>query len=240
MISLADQIRGVADRVQGDLVRVLDYYSHPQATFRLLEEHPSLNEDYAILNSRTGTVIQLAELAILADEYITHDLAESVFQRLTSLLEDWVFGLLRIWLNDRPEGIPEKSKKPVSLADVLAAADKAAIIRDAVERELLGVAYRRPSDWFAYLNDRVGLSCPTEDQIRDVAEVKATRDVLAHNKGVVNAIDREKAGDRVRFEVGQRVEIPEPYLDACWRLIRDVVAEMAREAVVKASSSRGG
>lgn len=227
--------------MRADLVRAHDYFAHAKMALRLVEDLTAEGRQGEVRNKVTGTVATLAQVAALSPGYIERELAESVFIRLTSLLEDWVFGLLRIWLSHRPEGIPEKGRKTVTFADVLAARDKEAIVRDVVEREILGVAYRRPADWFAYLNDRVGLASPTAEQVREIAEIKATRDVLAHNQGVVNAIYLEKAGERARFSAGQRAEIPEPYLERGWDPIGAVIDAMASGAVAKAAASaRGG
>ena len=37
---------------------------------------------------------------------MTVQLAESIFKDLAPLLEDWIFGLLRLWLLAIPKGMP--------------------------------------------------------------------------------------------------------------------------------------
>src|SRR5205085_2259453 len=110
-------------------------------------------------------------------------------------------------------------------------ADKGAIIQGVVTRELLALAYKRPADWFAYLHDRVDLGCPTDDQIKDLAEIKASRDVLIHNRGIANRAYLDKAGDRARFTDGDRLDVPEPYLLASLRLVQGVIQGMATRAI---------
>jgi hypothetical protein len=166
---------------------------------------------------------------------VTLHLAEAVFKDLASLLEDWVFGMLELWLVAYPKGIPNKERKPVPLADLLEAANFDAVLRDVVRREVLSIAYKRPAEWFAYLQDRVDLGCPTVDQIQDLAEIKASRDVLTHNRGIVNRAYLEKAGDRARFADGDRLDVPEPYLFTSLRLVQSVIGDMVASAVVKAT-----
>ena len=67
-----------------------------------------------------------------------------------------------------------------------------------------------------------------------MAEIKASRDILAHNRGVVNQTYLEKAGSRSRYKLGQRLEVPEPYLHDTWLLIRGVVQDLATAAIAKA------
>jgi len=104
-----------------------------------------------------------------------------------------------------------------------------------VSRELLSIAYKRPVDWFEYLNGRVDLGCPSPDQIKDLAEIKASRDLLIHNRGIVNRAYLNKAGDRARFTDGDRLNIPEPYLLGSLILIQDVISRMAASAITKAT-----
>ena len=80
----------------------------------------------------------------------------------------------------------------------------------------------RPIAWFKYLNDRDKLGCPTDDQIELLTEIKASRDIQAHNRGIVSETYIQKAGRHARYKVGQRLKIPEPYLRETWLLIRDV------------------
>jgi hypothetical protein len=55
-----------------------------------------------------------------------------------------------------------------------------------IQRELNSLKYERPAAWFRYLNDRVKLGCPTDEPIERLTEAKASRDILAHNRGLVN------------------------------------------------------
>jgi len=44
------------------------------------------------------------------------------------------------------------------------------------------VLYERPAEWFAYLQEKVKLGCPSAVEIERIAEAKATRDALIHNR----------------------------------------------------------
>ena len=140
-MTLADQIRDLADRVQRDLRASRDYYEHTKASWLATREFTHAGQAANIRDMETGALLSAAELDALALRYVGVHLAQSVFKDLASLLEDWVFGLLEVWLLDYPKGIPNKKDKPVPLADILDATDKDAIVRDVVGRELLSIAY---------------------------------------------------------------------------------------------------
>jgi hypothetical protein len=234
---LATQIRELADRVQDNLRAARDFYYHTESAWRVVQQVAAEGRKVNVRNMETGAILGIADLEGLAKRYVSLYLAESVFQHFVSLFEDFVFGLLGSWLVAYPAGIPNKDRKPVDLATIIDAPDKEAIIRAVVDRELDGLKYERPAAWFKYLNDRVKLGCPTSDQTERLAEIKASRDILVHNRGIVNKSYLDKAGTGARFTVGQRLEISEPYLLASWTLIRDVVQDMAAAAIAKAPTA---
>jgi len=117
---------------------------------------------------------------------------------------------------------------------VLEAPNRDAIVSDIVNKEVRSVGYKRVADWFEYLNEVVHLRCPTQDEVAQLAEVKASRDILVHNKGVVNSTYLDKVGAIARYADGETIEIPEHYHRTSWQLIRQIVADMSAAAIAKA------
>jgi hypothetical protein len=91
--------------------------------------------------------------------------------------------------------------------------------------------YKSLRDWFATMNKTVKLDCPTEDELDSLAEVKAARDLLEHNAGVVNDTYLRKAGKKARFAAGKRLEIDDNYYFESWRLIKKIIADISAAAV---------
>ncbi len=126
-------------------------------------------------------------------------------------------------------------KKTVDFRSILQLPDKDAITDLIVSRELVEVTYQRPSEWFAYLEKKAKLGCPSPGEVERIAEAKASRDLLAHNRGVANATHLFKAGRLARCGDRERIEISDQYHRETWDLLRKVVAEMADAAIVKVS-----
>ena len=231
---LAHAIRDLADRIQSDLAAGRNYFEHTKIVWRIARELADQGQAVELPILETGTILTAAEMAARAENYVASYLAESVFQHFVALFEDFVFELLRLWLSAFPGGIPNKDQKPVRLATVIDAPDRATILAVIIDGELNALKYERPTAWFRYLNDRVKLGCPTDEQIERLAEIKASRDILAHNRGVVNQTYLDKSGGRSRYKIGQRLEVPEPYLHDTWLLIQGVVQDLATAAIVKA------
>lgn len=231
---LAGRIRDLSDRIQSDLTEARDYLEHTKAVWRLVEELAAQGQAVEFPIPRTGTTLTAPEMAARAEGYVGRYLNESVFQHFVALFEDFLFDLLRLWLTAYPGGIPNKDRKPVDLAMVIDAPDREAILQAVIDRELNALKYERPTAWFRYLNDRVKLGGPTDEQIERLAEIKASRDILAHNRGAVNQTYLDKARTRSRYRLGQRLEIPEPYLHDTWMLVRGIVEDLATAAIAKA------
>jgi hypothetical protein len=100
------------------------------------------------------------------------------------------------------------------------------------------MTYERPEKWFRYLDSRVGLGCPDASERARLYEMKAARDCLEHNRGVVNRDYLDKAGTAARFAEGRLVRIDEPYLMACFSLLQAVVEAMAAAAAGLASGPK--
>ncbi len=228
---LADDIRDLAGRASGDLDACHDYFTHTKAAWAVVAESVAGGHALTIRSEATGTVVGGEELVGLAQRYLAEDLLESTFQKFASIFEDFLFGLLRLWLAAHPARL---SKKQLDFATVLHAPDKDAITLAVVDRELDGLKYERLAGWFQYLDGLVHLGCPAPVQVEQLAEIKASRDILAHNRGVVNATYLSKSGPCARQREGRRLEIPEPYHRQSWELIRDVIADIASAAIEKA------
>jgi len=227
---LADDIRALRDRVQADLNAAQDYYTDTKIAWRIVNKVVQAGHTFSIRNMTTGTVTTQADLASKARGYVTEQLAEATFQQFISIFENWFFNLLRLWLLAYPQNLIGRK---VDFKAVLDAPDKDAITFLVVSKELYEILYEGPSGWFAYLEDKVKLGCPTPTEIDRIAEAKASRDVLVHNRGVANKTYEAKAGKLARYKDGQRIDIPEHYHRETWELIRKVITDISNAAIAK-------
>ncbi len=173
-----------------------------------------------------------ADLAGKSSAYVTQQVAEATFQQFISIFESDFFDLLRLWLLAYPQNLIGKK---VDFKAILDAPDKEAITLQVVSKELNEILYDRPMGWFAYLEDKAKLGCPTPDEIERIAEAKASRDALVHNRGVASKTYESKAGKLARYPDGQRIDIPEHYHRETWELLRKVITDVSDAAIAKAS-----
>jgi hypothetical protein len=227
---LSDDIRSLRDRVLADLNSSHDYHVDTKIAWQIVLEVVGAGNTFANRNPSTGTVTSQDDLADKAPRYVSEQLAEATFQEFISIFENFFFDLLRLWLMAYPQNLIGKK---VDFKAVLDAPDKDSIALHVVNKELNEVLYERPTGWFAYLEDRAKLGCPTADEIDRFAEAKASRDVLVHNRGIAGKIYEAKAGKLARYKDGQRIDIPEHYHRETWELICKVVADVSNAAITK-------
>jgi hypothetical protein len=241
-------VRALADRILVRLDESRDFYLHTQQAWRVVQQIAHEGRAVGIIDAASGQEVPAPDLEPLAQRYVTVYLAESAFRDLSGLLEDWIMGLARLWLTAYPVQLDVASNESagrsraqrreeiqVPLSEILAAPDRDAILGGVVGRVVRELAHQRPAQWFRFLDNRVNLGCPDESQRESLCELKAARDALEHNRGLVGPDYIEKAGPSARFTVGDTIEIDEPYLLGCFALLRNVVEAMAAAAIRRSS-----
>lgn len=235
-MGLAEDIRGVADRALSALDDAHDYYTYTKRAWGLMRQVVKEGRRFTFVNSQTGTRLDARALLVRSQDYIADNLASATFQSFVSIFEDFFFDSLRLWLAAYPASL---SKKQLELGTVLKAPDIATVVLGVVDRELNEIKYERVADWFANLERLAKLGVPTADEVERLAEIKAGRDILVHNKGIVNATYLAKAGRGARFAVGQKLEIDVPYHLASWESINKLVRDLSTAMIGKVEPPPG-
>ena len=229
-MTLIDEITQLRDKWLSSLDASHNYYAHTTIAWRLVQDMVRQGNKFTIRNQATGDTVDETEFAGLAQDYVTGYLSSATFQHFVSLFEQFVVDFLRAWLTEYP-GI--LSGKQLPFRTVLDAADKNEIVTAVVQKEVHGLAYKRVADWFVYLEKIAQLGCPTEGQIERLTEIKASRDVLVHNKGIANSVYVDKSKGHARFADGDKLELPEHYHRESWLLIKQVVSDVADAGIDK-------
>ena len=172
----------------------------------------------------------------LAPQYTREYLATFTFRQFVSTFEMVLFRFLHRLLLHNPR---QFGQSPVPFEVILNARDREEIISGVILKQLNDLKYEQLREWFAALNKAVKLGCPAKDEIERLAEIKATRDVLEHNAGVVNETYVRKAGRKARYSPGDHVEIDDTYHLESWQLMKKVIADIATASVGKLSKRKG-
>jgi hypothetical protein len=227
---LAADILALKARTVGELNAAHDYYIHTSAAWQIVQEFAA-GQPFTLRNHVTKSAVSHTDLVRLSKGYVARQLREATFVQFVSLFETFFFDLLRLWLVAHPRTLLGKQ---VDFQTVLDAAEVSDIVRHVADRELNELTYKKPADWFRYLDGRVKVGCPTAAEIDRFAEAKASRDVLVHNRGTTNRTYLTKAGPLARYADGEPMDVPEPYHRATWELFGKVVEDIADAAAAKA------
>ncbi len=229
---VTDDLRAIAERADRELDAVHDFFEHSKIVWRSFQILVDQGHRVSAENPATGTRIDQDGLVHLAPQYTREYLAVFTFRQFVSVFEGFLFDFLHRLLLHNPW---QFSERQLNFGTVLRAVSREEIVSGVILRQLDGLKYEHLREWFAAVNKAVQLDCPAEDEIDALAEIKAARDILEHNAGVVNEVYRRKAGKRARYGVGDRVELDDAYHLESWRLIKKVVRDVTSAAIDRLS-----
>ena len=221
----------LGQRAATELEALRIYCQHTEAVWDSLMDAMSRGHVARIPVPATGQLATAQELNTLSLRYRDAYLLPFAFQHLIALFEYFFFDFLKALLVNNPLQLSQRKQIEVGLA--LSVPDRAALIELIAERELNEIKYRKPREWFEYLDRLVRLGCPTVDEIDSLAEIKACRDVLAHNVGTANVIYLDEAGAKARWSLDQQVIIDPPYFHDCMTLIRKIIQDLSAAAAAR-------
>ncbi len=138
-----------------------------------------------------------------------------VHQQQVAIFENSFFDILRTLFIDQPLRLPNKQRQ-IEYSIIINAQDKDEIIFALIEKEINEIKYKNVKDWFKYLENLVSKYKITDSDLGRIAEAKATRDLFAHNAGIVNEIYLQKAGNFARFKIGESVSVEGDYMRDTW------------------------
>jgi len=234
-VAIADEINSLEQRAKNDLDDLVNFGAHIYLIWKHFKVWVHEGNTLKSKNTKTGTEVTERDLIKLFARYRTTYLLGLSFVQLVTIFDAFLFDFLRLLLTNDPRHLAQKKQIEVGVA--LSAADRAALVLLIAERELNELKYDRPKVWFDYMDKIVKLKCPTEDEIERIAEMKAARDLIIHNSGIVNKIYMDKAGTKARYATGDKVAIDRPYFDDTWALAKKLVDDIAAAAKLRLSKA---
>jgi hypothetical protein len=230
-MSLRTDVEMLRDATTAALTAAHDHFVYTKKIWRIVDiEVRRRGRRIRLDNKVTGSVVNEQDLLRVAQTSANDYLPSATIQQFASLAETFLTDLVRLWLTAHPAHL----KGQVDVQTIVAASDKAAILRPLIDQYVLGMGYKRPSEWFRQLSGIVTLHHPSDAEIAQFAEFKATRDVFVHNRGMVTAIYVEKAGALARAPLGMPLDLPDAYLHSAWRLCCKIVGDVGTDAAARA------
>ena len=179
------------------------------------------------------------EVASIFESFANRDLHANMLVSCVSRLESMLNDVLRAYLSKYPEKLSVglkggESAKTVPIATVIEAEDIKELHRTVANARLQGVFYAEPKDYLAYFENITGVKLP-EPTFLAFVEIKATRDIIIHNDGIVNELYKKKTGDLSRAQVGETIPLDETYFASSISAMKAISSAIDKQ--IKAGSA---
>lgn len=231
---IVDDIGQQLKEANRSLNELSDFLLHTESYWSTFKRWTNAGNTLNVDNVATGSSVDQVQLTALTDRYRSDYVLVFAFQHLISTFEVFFFDLLKAILVNNP--IQLSQDRQYRVREIVVHPDRDGLVQFFAERELMDLAYKRPRDWFDFLNRLVNTGCPAPDEIDAFSEMKACRDILIHNAGLANAVYLEKAGGMARWKAGEQIAIEPPYFSDCWQLAKKIINDFAGTAQKKLAS----
>ncbi len=202
----------------------------------------SVNDD-AVLRQREfsvpspradKTVIRKpAKVKQIISAAIGRDLYSSVLVYIVAHVEAFLNDIvaLVLWHDTRrlKTRVPNlESARSVELADVVDSVSRDQLIRRIIEKQLVSLFYAGPVVQFDYYEKVLGVT--VKDSTKHCwIEMKATRDVLIHNSGIINNTYVQKCGPSARGQLHELIAIDKEYFEQAVTCAKSLVGTISSQ-----------
>jgi hypothetical protein len=228
---LAAEIQTLCDAYARKLDELHDDYVYTRRLWRSVQVQVLRHgRKLTIENPVTRNKVDGVQLAGKARDAVAR-LRNRSFKDLVAQFELFVGELLRAWLAGHPELLSKKALNVGTLMTSATLADaQAAAVREAIESTIADKMYGRPEKWFSYLKEALAVRVASADEASFI-EMKARRDVMEHNGGIVEATYREKSKAAAKYREGARVQLTDQDVDETFRLVSQLIRHVGRSAI---------
>lgn len=119
------------------------------------------------------------------------------------------------------------SVKEIAVVDLIDK-DRDTLIQDIVSQRLEGLFYAGPQKQREYFDKALSLKVD-EDIWGKWVEIKARRDLVVHNAGVVNQVYMDKTKEYALCDLGKEAVIDENYFSNCIATLKTMIGRMDRD-----------
>jgi hypothetical protein len=176
-------------------------------------------------------ILRPSDLPSLFQKCESNFLDRMALQVQVAQFEYFFFDMLRVVLADNPRHLP--SGKRLDYGAITSAATHEEIVTEMINRELNELKYQTLAKWFEYFEAVVSGVSPSSKEVSLLTEAKATRDLLAHNNGVVNEIYIRKVKGNARAGLSEDIPVNGTYVLEVWKAIVAIVDHISTTLVKK-------
>jgi hypothetical protein len=243
-----DKLAALRARIIADFTAIMEFKAFTNLAYEFAAVHAATlpgtrkfevsYSDFAHSVGLANKILGPSELATEFERCEKGCFLELVFEQQVAAFESAFFDLARFLLLDRPDRLP--SNKQVEYSVVVGASSREEAIAELVDRETNTLKYQTVVKWFEWISSQVSAASIAPTTIQQIAEIKATRDILVHNNGVANRAYLKKTGSAARFSDGARVNVNEPYHLQSWQTLLSTMIALLDASIGALSETPSG
>jgi len=229
---LLDRLNAVASDNINAIVQLQDFQvftGHSYDRYSKMVDAGHLKE--SVTNARTNTSASSKDLSRQLIGYLDGELPLVCLYQIVAHFEAFFFDFLALLLLHNPHAL--SAKRQVTVGEVLEAAQYETLLERLIQAELAGLRYSSPADWFAFLRRIVNLDAIKDTDIARLAELKATRDVCIHNRGIANEIYLGKSGAQARVRAGEQLPVARAHTYESADFLREFIRGLADATIAR-------
>lgn len=131
---------------------------------------------------------------------------------VVSRVEAFIQECLVIAISSQPQKLSIIAKAGIPIDLFLEHENRATLLERFIAMRCQELMFAKPSDYLAKVSQVLSIEIPDE-VIKNYIELKATRDLLVHNQGLINDLYVHKAGEKARGQIGDELAIDEKYFE---------------------------
>lgn len=187
---------------------------------------PSVDGGMLTIRKRAGKISSLLRTAVRRDLYCQALIAGvAITEDLLSYTTRCILTWYPAKLLKSAEGMD--TDKAIPMKDVVLASDLESVIRKLVDKRMHDLTYGPPLAYFTYIENVLNVNI--EDKLRQsFIEVKATRDLLVHAGGKVNAIYVSKSDALSRAPDGHLIPMDREYFERAFVTLKSIAVKLSR------------
>lgn len=173
------------------------------------------------------------KLSKLIDSATSKDLYFATFVYIVGNIEDYFSKVVELILNYdnnrlmcTVNGINFTNN--YSVIDIINSLDKQEMIKRIVQDRIISIFYAKPSCYKEYFVKALGIDID-EHYWYTWFEIKATRDLIVHNNGVINSIYIEKSSAQARGNIGDIILIDSKYYEESISFLKSLVGQIDKQ-----------
>ena len=152
------------------------------------------------------------------------------FINFITIFETWLSDVLREILRAYPQKI---RRDKVDSAIIIDSSSHEECLEKLIDEELIRLSYASTKEFTKRLQEITSTDIESVSELLDVYELKAARNIILHNRGIVNEKYLKQAGEKARAQIGEEIKLDSESLINSFNILESFVTEVSDKLVKK-------